>query len=73
LSESQIPLDRRSDEDLKGILRKGKLGERRQAFLKEILRRREEAKAVGRSRVYLWLAAVVGVFSVGIVALFRRK
>jgi hypothetical protein len=73
LSESQIPLDRRSDEDLKGILRKGNLGERRLAFLQEILRRRGEAKAAGRSRVYLWLAAVVGVFSVGIAALFRRK
>jgi hypothetical protein len=73
VSESQLPPDRRSDEELKSSLRKGNLGERRKAFLQEILRRREEAKAAGRSRMYLWLAAVIGVFSVGIAALTRRK
>ena len=57
----------------KSSLRKGNLGERRKAFLQEILRRRDEAKAAGRSRMYLWLAAVIGVFSVGIAALTRRK
>ena len=72
-SESQLPPDRRSDEELKSSLRKGNLGERRKAFLQEILRRRDEAKAAGRSRMYLWLAAVIGVFSVGIAALTRRK
>ena len=69
MSESQLPPDRRSDEELKSSLRKGNLGERRKAFLQEILRRRDEAKAAGRSRMYLWLAAVIGVFSVGIAAL----
>ena len=73
VSESQLPPDRRSDEELKSSLRKGNLGERRKAFLQEILRRRDEAKAAGRSRMYLWLAAVIGLFSVGIAALTRRK
>jgi hypothetical protein len=73
VSESQLPPDRRSDEELKSSLRKGNLGERRKAFLQEILRRRDEAKAAGRSRMYLWLAAIIGVFSVGIAALTRRK
>ena len=73
VSESQLPPDRRSDEELKTSLRKGNLGERRKAFLQEILRRRDEAKAAGRSRMYLWLAAVIGVFSVGIAALTRRR
>jgi hypothetical protein len=73
VSESQIPPDRRSNEELKSSLRKGNLGERRKAFVQEILRRREESKAAGRSRLYFWLAAVVGVFSVGVAALTRRK
>jgi hypothetical protein len=73
VSESQISPDRRSDEELKSILRKGNLGERRKAFLQEILRRRDEAKSAGRSRIYWWLAAVICVFSVGITALIRRR
>jgi hypothetical protein len=71
--KANCPPDRRSDEELKSSLRKGNLGERRKAFIQEILRRRDEAKAAGRSRMYLWLAAVIGVFSVGITALTRRK
>ena len=73
VSESHLPPDKRSDEELESSLRKGNLGERRKAFLQEILRRRDEAKAAGRPRMYLWLAAVIGVFSVGVAALTRRK
>jgi hypothetical protein len=73
VSARQLPPNSRSDEELKNHIRKGNLGARRKAFLKEILRRREEAKAAGRSRMYLWLAAAVGVFSFGIAALTRRK
>ena len=73
MSASQLPPDSRSDQELKSRIREGNLGERRKAFLQEILRRRDEVKMAGRSRLYAWLAAAIGVFSIGIVALTRRK
>ena len=72
MSASQLPTDSRSDQELKSRIREGNLGERRKAFLQEILRRRDEVKMAGRSRLYAWLAAI-GVFGIGIVALTRRK
>ena len=73
MSASQLPTDSRSDQELKSRIREGNLGERRKAFLQEILRRRDEVKMAGRSRLYAWLAATIGVFGIGIVALTRRK
>ena len=67
MSASQTPPNRRSDDQL----RSG--SERRKAFLHEILRRREKAKAAGRPRIYFWLAAAFGVVSLGIAALTRRS
>ena len=60
-------------EELKSRIREGNLGQRRKAFLQEILRRRDEVKTAGRSRLYAWLAAAIGVVGIGIVALTRRK
>jgi hypothetical protein len=73
VSESQTPPDRRSDDRLRSDIRDGNLGERRKAFLHEILHRREKAKTSGRPRIYLWLAAAFGVVSLGIAALTRRS
>ena len=73
MSASQIPSDSRSDQELKSRIRGGNLGERRKAFLQEILRRREEVKTAGRSRLYVWLAAAIGVVGIGVAALTRRK
>ena len=73
MSASQLPTDSRSDQELKSRIREGNLGERRKAFLQEILRRREEVKTAGRSRLYAWLAAAIGVVGIGIAALTRRK
>ena len=73
MSASQLPTDSRSDQELKSRIRQGNLGERRKAFLQEILRRRDEVKTAGRSRLYAWFAAAIGVFGIGIVALTRRK
>ena len=73
VSASQLPPDSRSDRELKSSIREGNLGQRRKAFLQEILRRRDEVKMAGRSRLYAWVAAAIGVFGIGIVALTRRK
>jgi hypothetical protein len=73
VSASQTPPNRRSDDQLRSGIREGNLGERRKAFLQEILRRREKAKAAGRPRIYFWLAAAFGVVSLGIAALTRRS
>jgi hypothetical protein len=71
VAESQTPLDRRSEEELKSSLRRGDFGARRKAFAQEILRRREEARVGRRTRMYLWLGAIIGGFSFGIAALSR--
>jgi hypothetical protein len=59
VSASQLPPDSRSDRELKSRIREGNLGQRRKAFLQEILRRRDEVKTAGRSRLYAWLAATI--------------
>ena len=71
VSASQLPPDSRSDRELKSSIREGNLGQRRKAFLQEILRRRGEA--AGRSHLYAWLAAAIGVVGIGIAALTRRN
>ena len=68
---SQTPLDQKSDEELKRVLRKGNFGERRKAFAQELLRRREKARAGRRPRMYLWLGAIIGAFSLAMTALSR--
>ena len=73
VSASQLPPDSRSDRELKSSIREGNLGQRRKAFLQEILRRRGEVKAAGRSHLYAWLAAAIGVVGIGIAALTRRN
>jgi hypothetical protein len=73
VSASQTPPDRRSNDQLRSGIRDGNLGERRRAFLHEILRRREKAKTAGRPRIYFWLAVAFGVVSLGIGALTRRS
>jgi hypothetical protein len=45
LAESQTPLDRRSEEELKNSLRRGDFGARRKAFAQEILRGREDGRS----------------------------
>jgi hypothetical protein len=71
VSDSERPLDKRSDEELKSSLRKGDFGARRAAFAQEILRRREEVRAGRRSRMYLWVGVVFAAFSFGLASLTR--
>lgn len=65
------PLDQRSTKQLKSDLAKGELAPRKKSFVHEILRRRREAKAVGRSRTYVWLGAIITAFGLVGAALVR--
>ena len=65
------PLDQRSTKQLKSDLAKGELAPRKKSFVHEILRRRREAKAGGRSRTYVWLGAVITAFGLAGAALMR--
>jgi hypothetical protein len=62
------PLDQRSTKQLKSDLAKGELAPRKKSFVQEILRRRREAKAGGRSRKYVWLGAIITAF--GLVGVY---
>ena len=65
------PLDQRSTKQLKSDLAKGELAPRKKSFVQEILRRRREAKAGGRSRTYVWLGAIIAAFGLAGAALIR--
>jgi hypothetical protein len=65
------PLDQRSTKQLKSDLAKGELAPRKKSFVHEILRRRREAKAGGRSRKYVWLGAIIAAFGLVGAALIR--
>jgi len=65
------PLDQRSTKQLKSDLAKGELAPRKKSFVHEILRRRRDAKAGGRSRTYVWLGAVITAFGLAGAALMR--
>jgi len=65
------PLDQRSTKQLKSDLAKSELTPRKKSFVQEILRRRREAKAGGRSRKYVWLGTIITAFSLIGAALTR--
>ena len=65
------PLDQRSTKQLKSDLAESELTPRKKSFVQEILRRRREAKAGGRSRTYVWLGAVITAFGLAGAALIR--
>ena len=65
------PLDQRSTKQLKSDLAKSELTPRKKSFVQEILRRRREAKAGGRSRTYVWLGAIITAFGLAGAALIR--
>lgn len=61
-------LDNRSSKDLEDGLEKGEFGPRKEAFAKEILRRREEAR---RGPRFVWLSSLLAALAVGMAA-FRK-
>src|SRR6476646_1496368 len=65
------PLDQRSTKQLKSDLARSELAPRKKSFVQEILRRRREAKAGGRSRTYVWLGAVITAFGLAGAAFIR--
>jgi hypothetical protein len=65
------PLDQRSTKQLKSDLAKSELTPRKKSFVQEILSRRREAKAGGRSRNYVWLGAIITAFGLLGAALVR--
>ena len=65
------PLDQRSTKQLKSDLAKGELAPRKKSFVQEILRRRREAKAGGRSRTYVWLGTIIAALGLAGAALIR--
>ena len=65
------PLDQRSTKQLKSDLARSELAPRKKSFVREILRRRREAKAGDRSRKYVWFGAIITVF--GLVGAALRQ
>jgi len=65
------PLEEQSDEELRGALAKGELGEKKRVVAEEILRRRQQAKAEELKRKYKWVGSIAAAFSLLVVALKR--
>jgi hypothetical protein len=65
------PLEEQSDEELRGSLAKGELGEKKRVVAEEILRRRQQATAEKLTRKYKWFGSIAAGFSVLLLVLKR--
>jgi hypothetical protein len=65
------PLEEQSDEELRGALAKGELGEKKRVVAEEILRRRQQATAEELTRKYKWFGSIAAAFSLMLLALRR--
>jgi hypothetical protein len=65
------PLEDHTDRELEEVLAEGRLDERKTAIAREILSRRQQAKAEAIKRRFGWLGGVVATFSLIFVALKR--
>jgi hypothetical protein len=65
------PLEDQTDRELEEALAEGRLDERKTAIAREILSRRQQAKAEAIKRRFGWLGGVVAMFSLIFVALKR--
>ena len=68
-------MDDRSNQELKSALAEGELSPRKQAFAKEVLRRRYETKDGARLWTYVWLRliALLGLTRMGLKRFLDRK
>ena len=65
------PLEDQTDEELEQALAEGRLDERKAAVAREILSRRQQAKAEAIKRRFGWLGGVMATLGLVFVALKR--
>ena len=65
------PLADQTDEELEEALAEGRLDERKAAVAKEILSRRQQAKAEAMKRQFGWLGGVIAAIGLAFIA-FKR-
>jgi hypothetical protein len=65
------PLEDQTDQELEQALAEGRLDERKAAVVREILSRRQQAKAEAIKRQFGWLGGVMATLGLVFVALKR--